>query len=818
MKKQFLLLTFIALLLFSNRITAQAFNFSVTPQNLCLNSNAIAVVTATAPLASTYTWVVAAPGLSQAIVANAAPNGSAVSITFTACGIYTVACFAFTTGSIQVGQVSNTVFVSCNTANTPTIISTAANSTLCSGSSVTLTGIGGTTYTWFPGSITGPSIVVTPVSNTCYTLVASNVGACNSMSTSCVSILPSQTLVISGPNNLCTGGVATLVAAGAASYTWQPGNLTGNSIVVSPSVSTCYTVVAANPNGCTTASVHCITVAPSLNVLAVANTTVVCAGSSANLSAAGAATYTWFPGSQTGANIVVTPTVSTCYTVTGSSGPGCNASAAICIIVNPVPAITVGPTNTICPGGTVSLMASGATSYTWNVGSMLNPIIVSPLTSTCYSVIGSGPNGCVGMAVSCVSVAVLPPITISASSANGSFVCEGSTLTYTASGALSYSWSGGSTSPTYSMIAGTLANYTNLTQTVTGLFANGCLGTATVSPWLLTHTCSNVWPGDANRDGVVSNTDVFEIGLAFNATGPARTSTSNAWASQFANNWTGTISTGWNRNHADCNGNGTINNADTVAIFNNFSLTHAFKASENNAVNPDITLTLPATVYAGQWNKADILLGSASAPISQLYGIAFDLGIDQTLLDNNSAYLLYTPSFLNANNQNVEFRKNNLTSGLIHAASVRVDGNNSNGNGKIGELWFKLSATAPNNALLNLSANNGVKINSSGTSSALTTGTASAVVAIDVGVKESGGLLRNLSVYPNPASNQVSLQNTSGFSVAYSIVDILGREVLKGEFVGIKTLDVSSLGQGAYFIKFESAGTSVHKKLVIEKR
>lgn len=798
--------------IFVAELRSQTFSFTVNqPQQCYLNglNTASANVTSTVAGTTNYTWT-AVGGSCSATYTFVTGNGSSINLTFPCAGNYTISAFAMN-GAVNLASAVQVVTINPTPVITATIL--PGNFPTCSGTSYTVVPGGGITYT-----INGPGFTFTPLANGCVTVTGSNTLGCNGFAFACYTVQPNPTLTILGPNNLCTGGVATLVAAGAASYTWQPGNIVGNSIVVSPSVSTCYTVVASNPNGCTTTSVHCITVAPGLNVVAVASSTVICAGTSANLFAAGAATYTWFPGSQTGASIVVTPTASTCYTVTGSSGAGCSASAAVCIIVNPVPPITVAPTNSICPGGSVSLTASGAMSYSWSTGSISNPIVVSPLTSTCFSVIGSGANGCVGMAVACVTVASFPSISFSTSVPNGSYVCEGSSITYTANGALSYTWSGGSTSPTYSMIAGTFANYTNLTQTVTGLFANGCLSTATVSPWMLTYTCSNVWPGDANRDGVVSSTDVFEIGLAFNATGAARTTTSNAWAAQFANHWTGTLSTGWNRNHADCNGDGTINNADTLAIFTNFSLSHAFKTAQHNAVNPDITLVLPATVYAGQWNKADVLLGNASAPINQLYGVAFDLGIDQTLLDNYSAYLLYTPSFLNANNQNIEFRKYNLTNGIIHAASVRIDGNNTNGNGKIAELWFKLSSTAPNNALLNLSVNNSVKINSSGTSSAITGGTASAVVATDVvGVKESNGLFRNLSVYPNPATSHVTIQNTSGSTVHYIVVDVLRRDVLKGEFVGVKTLDVSTLQQGAYFIQFECAGMRVHKKLVIEK-
>ena len=393
-------------------------------------------------------------------------------------------------------------------------------------------------------------------------------------------------------------------------------------------------------------------------------------------------------------------------------------------------------------------------------------------------------------------------------------VCVGSSITLTASGASSFTWNTGATGPTLNVLPTSLTTFT-----VLGSFpVNGnCLGSATFAVNSNT-TCSNVWPGDANRDGVVSNTDVFEIGLAFNATGPARTTTSNAWASQYATNWTGTLSTGWNRNHADCNGNGTINNADTVAIFNNFSLSHSFKATENNALNSDISLTLPATVYAGQWNKADILLGDASAPINQLYGVAFDVNIDQSMLDNNAAHILYTSSFLNAGNQNVQFRKNDVGNGKIYAASVRVDGMNVNGNGKIGELWFKVSSSVAANSVLHLSVSNSVKVGNNGISSVLSSGSSSATVSTNaLKLNELNLLERSVSFYPNPANNQFTLRSELGLSVTYSIIDLLGREIMKGEFSKNKTISLSDLENGTYFIRFTSGTQGSCKKLVVSR-
>lgn len=63
-------------------------------------------------------------------------------------------------------------------------------------------------------------------------------------------------------SSICNGQSTTLTASGATSYTWQPGNLSGASIVVSPNTTTTYTVTGTVAGGCTNSSTRVITVSP----------------------------------------------------------------------------------------------------------------------------------------------------------------------------------------------------------------------------------------------------------------------------------------------------------------------------------------------------------------------------------------------------------------------------------------------------------------------------------------------------------------------------------------------------------------------------
>ncbi|MBL7932157.1 MAG: T9SS type A sorting domain-containing protein, partial [Bacteroidia bacterium] len=256
----------------------------------------------------------------------------------------------------------------------------------------------------------------------------------------CVNIKPKPS-IYTASGFFCAGQPDTLSAFGASTYTWLPFNLTGPNIVISPSVSGCYTVIGTNTAGCTNTTTGCYSVAPIPNIT-VSGNNAVCAGGSTTLTATGATSYFWSPGGFTGSSIVVSPSVNTCYTVTGYNAYGCSNKTVKCVSVQPGAVISISGNNVLCGGSSANLIASGAASYTWSNG-MTGPFItVSPSVSTCYSVIGQTNGGCTGMAVKCITVQNIPFLTVT----GNTNICQGSSATLQASGAASYWWNTGATS------------------------------------------------------------------------------------------------------------------------------------------------------------------------------------------------------------------------------------------------------------------------------------------------------------------------------------------------------------------------------------
>lgn len=464
------------------------------------------------------------------------------------------------------------------------------------------------------------------------------------------------------------------------------------------------------------------------------------------------------------------------------------------------------------PGGPLSytLLPPNSPTYTYN--SVFGGIGTYTY-ATCgsfYAIVCDNSSLCmssINFAISCGTLAPTP-ITILGSN----MVCLGSSVTYTALANSIQNWSTGANTFTLNALP-----TTNTVYLVNGTDLNGCTSTGTVS--LATNsTCSQVWPGDANSDGTVNSNDVLEIGLASSSTGAPRTTTSIVYASEYASNWTGTVSTGKNKCHADCNGDGIVNNTDLTAISNNFGQNHAFRNTSVASSNADLRLIPSQAIFnAGGWNKADIMLGDSVNTISQLYGLVFDIDFDKTLIESDSVFIRYVPSFISAGNAAIEFNKLIFANAKNYAATVRTDGVNVNGYGKIAEVFFKVKYDLPLNSNLNLSLSNVGKINASGIPVNLSGGGAS--VGIDnnaVGVVEHGSISNQTRLFPNPANEEVKLINTSSKQITFSLFDLLGRKLREGNFTNSTSFNLSEFANGSYVLKFDSGSEASFKKLIIE--
>lgn len=328
---------------------------------------------------------------------------------------------------------------------------------LCVGSSITFTDATTNSPTSWAWNMPGASVPTSTLQNPTVTyatpgvysatLVATNVGG-NSTSIKTFTVSSTPVVTTGGSSAICAGTSGTITASGATTYTWLPGSSTATSVVVSPTVSTTYTVTGAN-GACTNTTTKVLTVNPNPTVAV--NSTSICSGNTATLTASGATTYSWSTGS-TATSINPSPTSTTVYTVTGTTA-GCNNVRTATVTVNTTPTVAVN-TATICAGGSTNLTATGATTYSWNTGATTGVISVSPASTTAYTV--TGYNGtCNNVRTTTVTVSPNPTVAV-----NSATICAGNSTNLTASGATTFSWNTGATTSSIAVSPASTTVYT----------------------------------------------------------------------------------------------------------------------------------------------------------------------------------------------------------------------------------------------------------------------------------------------------------------------------------------------------------------------
>jgi hypothetical protein len=260
---------------------------SITPgpgpsaTNLPAGSYTLTVIDASSCMTNSVYAITQPATLTAASISTAgacsSPNGSATVIFGGGTGPYTytwTAPLSQTTNSVT-GLSSGNYTITCTDANTciasqsisipsggnPTVTATQSSTLICAGQTLTLTASGANTYSWNPSN-SGSSIVVSPSVNATYSVTGTTTAGCTGTTALSVSVNPAPNLIVSTSNSvICNGQTAILTASGANSYTWSTSS-NSNSIIVSPSVTTSYTLSGTTALGCTGSTVVTQNVSP----------------------------------------------------------------------------------------------------------------------------------------------------------------------------------------------------------------------------------------------------------------------------------------------------------------------------------------------------------------------------------------------------------------------------------------------------------------------------------------------------------------------------------------------------------------------------
>lgn len=279
--------------------------------------------------------------------------------------------------------------------NVDVVINEGTSITICQGSGTTINASAGyVSYSW-SGPSTGTSASLTPTQSGTYTVDAEDALGCISSASISVMIAlnPTPTLISSEGNVICNGlSTAISTIQGYNSYLWSTGS---TQALITVNQGGVYTVEVVDANGCLGNAAILIN---EPNFSLTTNTTTVCLGGTALLTAGGGGTYSWSTG-EIGSSIVVGPTQNTTYSVTITNG-SCTETLDQLIYVEQIPSASIQDTFYVQPGVSIAISGpEGYDEYSWFPYDNLSAINLQNTSfsgnqSTTYAVVSSLSQGC----------------------------------------------------------------------------------------------------------------------------------------------------------------------------------------------------------------------------------------------------------------------------------------------------------------------------------------------------------------------------------------------------------------------------------------
>ncbi|PCH67070.1 MAG: hypothetical protein COC01_06595 [Bacteroidetes bacterium] len=390
--------------------------------------------------------------------------------------------------TVSSGSCFDTDTVSITVYDNPVAVITPADSTeFCIGGSVILGSDSTTGNQWYKdNSILGGETSQNYTTNTSgdYYLVITNTNNCVDTSTTVTVTVYSLPIAEAGTDEtLCVGDSVQITATGGVNYSWTPGTDISDAAIadpfVYPTTNTTYYVVVTDSNNCQDTDSINITV-NSTTADAGADTNI-CDGGSVQLNASGGVIYNWAVSSDLDnlniANPIASPASTATYYVMISDAAGCSVLDSVVVTINASPTVVTSNDTSLCSAGTVQLMASGGSNYSWSPTTGLSdPNISNPVatlsSSTTYYVTVTNSNGCESIDSVVIAISTLT----GASAGSDVDLCIGDSVQLNASGGVNYSWTP-STGLSNVSIANPIANPTaTTTYSVTITDSSGCGG------------------------------------------------------------------------------------------------------------------------------------------------------------------------------------------------------------------------------------------------------------------------------------------------------------------------------------------------------
>ncbi|GIV32986.1 MAG: hypothetical protein KatS3mg031_0521 [Chitinophagales bacterium] len=483
----------------------------------------------------------------------------------------------------------------------------------------------------------------------------------------------------------------------------------------------------------------------------------------------------------------------------------------------------------LCEPGTFTLEANAfhgklPYSFSWSPSAPLNTpgsrVTQGNISSTTtFVVTATDDNGCI--ATDTVHVFVLSAGNSSGVAFDSVTICRGDSLQLAAFGGTQYFWDPAAGLTDRNSPTPWASPLESKTYTVT--IRNGvCESRFTVHVGV-DDDC--VWPGDANHDGIANNLDVLAIGIGFNISGLPRPNASIQWYGQYCPDWLLALASGPNLKHADCDGNGVINNADTLPIRLHYGLTHNKSGGPGKKfTDPELYFRMPVdTALSGQEVQVPVYLGTDSLPVNNFYGIAFSVHYDPTLIQENSMRFTPVNSFIGNPSDLLSFDIDIYGQARMDVGLTRTNRISTGGYGQIGTVSFTMKDDISGKDFLVkelILSFSGVRaIDNNENDLLLYYEPASLFVKMEItGVGASADNHPQVSVYPIPSTGNLVVELGDTEPLMLALLDMLGQEVFKIHHPDkIQIMKLEGLQNGLYFLKVHTSSGSIAKPVILAK-
>lgn len=334
---------------------------------------------------------------------------------------------------------------------------------------------------------------------------------------------------------------------------------------------------------------------------------------------------------------------------------------------------------------------------------------------------------------------------------------------------------------------------------------------------------TQVWPGDANDDGIVEFSDIVYIALAQGSTGPNRIDSSclnynttypiggGYECGDIGVDFPGNFGIGVNHKQCDVYTDGIINNADMteLAKISNQQIQTFWRTQDPNQLNSSLpTFSLvPSqdTLFSGDTVRVFVTLGGNNIAVDSIFGLAFQL-------DNPASNFWTCARVIGSSKMNSNF---GLTSDVRFIRYLpdfsfvisKINLQNSyNVQDTIAYIDIKISDTITMNRTLNLNPGSFKAITASGYPIDLQVNSipiyTRSIIAASPEIQ-----LNKISVYPNPATDQLTLNHLPDNDLQIRILNSQGKICISTVTKKSNSLSLSldNLESGIYFIRISDS-------------